>query len=350
MDDSGDSILSFHIESLNYSFSPATPSFKLNAARSLFGEEEVNDHESSLHSLNQIISKFPVIFSSPTLFPINNKPIKSPHLQPLHSSPIINNAISINKSSHTASKSFSDTWMDSPLKQALNQAYESPDLIADFSKNYALPTLLGNKNPELKAVKCETVKHLLENKYSSTVKNFSIIDCRFPYEYEGGHIKNAINIYTREGIIEYFFKNPIFQSSCDKPSNPKNFKFNNLNDNKGYIKTANLELNHNIIIFHCEFSQERGPKLYQFMRNYDRQINKEQYPKLYYPEVYILEGGYKLFYENFLHLCIPQNYKPMLHNDHKNDLKHFKAKSKSWGGEKNNPIARPCIKKRNLFR
>ena len=52
-----------------------------------------------------------------------------------------------------------------------------------------------------------------------------------------------------------------------------------------------------VLIFHCEFSSERGPKMYRFLREQDRELNKDSYPKLNYPEVYVLEGGYKAFYE-----------------------------------------------------
>jgi hypothetical protein len=54
-----------------------------------------------------------------------------------------------------------------------------------------------------------------------------------------------------------------------------------------------------IVIFHCEFSSERGPGLLRFLRNQDRALNEDCYPYLHYPELYLLEGGYKSFYEHF---------------------------------------------------
>ncbi len=37
----------------------------------------------------------------------------------------------------------------------------------------------------------------------------------------------------------------------------------------------------------------------RFLREYDRRINDSNYPKLYYPEVYLLDGGYRAFYEKY---------------------------------------------------
>lgn len=36
----------------------------------------------------------------------------------------------------------------------------------------------------------------------------------------------------------------------------------------------------------------------RFLRKFDRDSNKDCYPQLHYPELYLLEGGYKNFYEN----------------------------------------------------
>lgn len=52
-----------------------------------------------------------------------------------------------------------------------------------------------------------------------------------------------------------------------------------------------------VIIFHCEFSSERGPRMCRFVRERDRAMN--DYPKLHYPELYVLKGGYKDFFPYF---------------------------------------------------
>lgn len=53
------------------------------------------------------------------------------------------------------------------------------------------------------------------------------------------------------------------------------------------------------IILHCEFSSYRAPQTYNLIRKTDRKINEEKYPKICYPELYLLENGYKEFFEHY---------------------------------------------------
>lgn len=69
----------------------------------------------------------------------------------------------------------------------------------------------------------------------------------------------------------------------------------------------------------------------RFLRKNDRDINT--YPILCYPEAYILEGGYKAFFESHPLLCEPASYVPMLQSDYSDDLKKFRAKSRSYQDE-----------------
>ena len=42
----------------------------------------------------------------------------------------------------------------------------------------------------------------------------------------------------------------------------------------------------------------------RFLRNKDREMNHDKYPHLTFPELYILDGGYKAFYETYEVCCI----------------------------------------------
>ncbi|NXT51724.1 MPIP1 phosphatase, partial [Pluvianellus socialis] len=177
------------------------------------------------------------------------------------------------------------------------------DLIGDFSKGYLFHTVDG-KHQDLKYIDSEMIVSVLTGKFASFIKECVIIDCRYPYEYEGGHIKGAVNLHMEEDVEDYLLKKPI------QPSENKRV----------------------IIVFHCEFSSERGPRMCRFVRERDRLGN--EYPNLHYPELYVLKGGYKDFFSRCRSFCEPQSYRPMHHEDFKEDLKRFRTKSRTWAGEK----------------
>lgn len=152
-------------------------------------------------------------------------------------------------------------------------------LIGDRSKPCALPLEEG-RHADLRNISALTVAELIQGRFNDVVTNFLIVDCRYPYEYEGGHITGAVNLYT-PAMIEKFFYSDIE----DIPT-----------------------WGRNIIIFHCEFSQQRGPTLLRHLRQFDRERNLHRFPGLDYPEIYILHGGYDRFFHNFSALCSPQGY------------------------------------------
>lgn len=122
------------------------------------------------------------------------------------------------------------------------------------------------------------VAALLFGQFQSLIEMFYIIDCRYPYEYLGGHIKvrewdmrqprgeagyryrvpvmscpkllvilmryrklfpmfllqGALNLHRQEDLFELFLKRPLFPSMPQKRI---------------------------VLVFHCEFSSERGPKM-----------------------------------------------------------------------------------------
>uniref|UniRef100_A0A4X1V9K4 M-phase inducer phosphatase n=1 Tax=Sus scrofa TaxID=9823 RepID=A0A4X1V9K4_PIG len=178
------------------------------------------------------------------------------------------------------------------------------ELIGDYSKAFLLQTVDG-KHQDLKYISPETMVALLTGKFSNIVERFVIVDCRYPYEYEGGHIKTAVNLPLERDAENFLLQNPITPRSLDKRI---------------------------ILIFHCEFSSERGPRMCRFIRERDRASN--DYPSLYYPEMYILKGGYKEFFPQHPTFCEPQDYRPMNHEAFKEELKTFRLKTRSWAGER----------------
>lgn len=195
------------------------------------------------------------------------------------------------------SKSFS--------KETIESAFDNDqrDLIGDFTKAFLFPTVSG-RHQELKYITPEMMTGILDGQYNSHIERCVIIDCRYPYEYEGGHIRGAINLYMEHEVEDFLLKIPI------PPQGGKRV----------------------IIIFHCEFSSERGPRMCKFLREKDRDLN--EYPQLHYPELYILSGGYKDFFQKCKSFCDPEGYRPMHHEDFKEDLRKCRMKSRTWAGEK----------------
>ena len=125
----------------------------------------------------------------------------------------------------------------------------------------------------------DTLNHLLNEKEKGRpLPKVMIIDCRYDYEFKGGHIKGALNLNSQEEIQNLFLASK-------------------------EIVRANTQ-QRTLVIFHCEFSQRRGPKMYSVLRGLDRQLNTEVYPKLFYPEIYILEGGYSKFTKLYPEHCV----------------------------------------------
>lgn len=198
------------------------------------------------------------------------------------------------------SKSFCQT----DIEKLLDGEDGSNQLIGDFTKPFVLPTVEG-KHQDLKYINSDVMVAALSGQFNHLVERVIVIDCRYPYEFEGGHIKGALNLHQEDQVENFLLRAPVIPSSADKRI---------------------------VIIFHCEFSSERGPRMCRFVRERDRALN--EYPNLHYPELYILKGGYKDFFPGFQSQCEPQSYRPMHHEDFKEDLRKFRLKSRTWAGER----------------
>lgn len=204
--------------------------------------------------------------------------------------------------SHTLQRSKSFCHTD--IERLLDGEGSSTDLIGDFTKPFVLPTVEG-KHQDLKYITPDMMVAALNGQFNHLVEQLIVIDCRYPYEFEGGHIKGALNLHHEDQVEEFLLKTPIVPFTEDKRV---------------------------VVVFHCEFSSERGPRMCRFVRERDRAMN--DYPKLYYPELYILKGGYKEFFPVFQMKCEPQSYRPMHHKDFKEDLRNFRIRSRTWAGER----------------
>ncbi|KAI9785086.1 MAG: cell division cycle- protein [Candelina submexicana] len=150
-----------------------------------------------------------------------------------------------------------------------------------------LPHFVPEDQPDsLPRITQETLLDVLDGKYNTLYDQSIVVDCRFEYEYEGGHIQGAVNYNDKELLAKNLFQAPSSSNT--------------------------------LLIFHCEYSAHRAPIMAKFVRHQDRAANDFRYPKLSYPEVYILDGGYSSFYASHQPRCFPQNYVEMDSKEHIN--------------------------------
>ena len=148
-----------------------------------------------------------------------------------------------------------------------------------------LPHFFNEGQPDsIPRISQDTLLEILDGKFDGNFDQRMIVDCRFEYEFEGGHIDGAVNYNDKELLTSQLFEAAL-------PG-----------------KT--------LLIFHCEYSAHRAPIMARHVRKQDRDVNVEQYPKLTYPEVYILDGGYSAFFTEHQSRCFPQNYVAMDNQEH----------------------------------
>jgi len=103
-----------------------------------------------------------------------------------------------------------------------------------------------------------------KGRFPPGITNIVLIDARWSYEYEAGHIKGSLNINLHYDIGKIFWR---------EDRTPK------------YSKST-------AIIMFCQYTHKRSVKLYRRMMKADRNFD--------YPNVYLLEGGYDLFFKHAL--------------------------------------------------
>lgn len=194
-----------------------------------------------------------------------------------------------------------------------------------------------------------------------------VIDCRYSFEYVGGHIRSAINIGSPLVVAELFGKyreclhnsdfleelvilegksveikdleRAYILASHRVQDAVKTYKevllkkdsseiINELEALDPFCSLQNLnpvELPRNcipVIVFHCEFSSKRAPSAWRLARTIDRHFNLNNHPKLDFPQMYVLKDGYEKFVACHGMSCSPvETYTRMLSSEHREELR-----------------------------
>ena len=70
-------------------------------------------------------------------------------------------------------------------------------LLPSFKKDNCIPRITSS-----------TMADILQGVYSTKYTNLYIVDCRYRYEYDGGHLPDALHFDNPWNMIKYFFQNP----------------------------------------------------------------------------------------------------------------------------------------------
>lgn len=98
----------------------------------------------------------------------------------------------------------------------------------DSTPKFNLPHHVPDDQPDcLPRIDCDVLVDILNGKFKEQYDDIIIIDCRFEYEFEGGHINGAVNYNDKEQLASTLF------NEGTKPN------------------TA--------LVFHCEYSAHRAP-------------------------------------------------------------------------------------------
>ncbi|KAK6455768.1 uncharacterized protein RJT20DRAFT_3434 [Scheffersomyces xylosifermentans] len=181
------------------------------------------------------------------------------------------------------------------------------------------------KNELLPRIDEHEMDKIISGEYKDEFDEIVVVDCRFKYEYDGGHILDAKNISTKKDLETEFL------SGLHKDG-------------------PNEKEKRRLVIFHCEFSVFRGPTMASHLRKVDRRIHIDSYPYLKYPDIVVLEGGYKEFFRKYSKHCFPRGYVEMKDVNHekncesemhrvRQESKLTRAKSYNQFGSDDLPIA-----------
>jgi M-phase inducer tyrosine phosphatase len=119
---------------------------------------------------------------------------------------------------------------ESPVSSKL--AAPMPSIMdIDDPPKLLLPHFVPEDKPDsLPRISRETLIDVLDGRYAELYEQSLIVDCRFEYEYEGGHIDGALNFNDKDELATKLF---------EKENPPKT-----------------------LLIFHCEYSAHRAPIMY----------------------------------------------------------------------------------------
>lgn len=115
-------------------------------------------------------------------------------------------------------------------EEKLKARYPSSPATKAPGETATLPSFKSDSD-NIRRIGRDVLLDVMDGKYKEKYDDVIVVDCRFEYEYDGGHIAGAVNLNTTDSLDKEFF-----------------------NENK--VRTGNT-----LMIFHCEYSAHRAPRM-----------------------------------------------------------------------------------------
>jgi len=207
-----------------------------------------------------------------------------------------------------------ETTTSMTFKRSISESFEARYFVECREKSLTsvppFPILRTDKNPDILFILPETLASWMNANGGTSQAQIILLDCRYSYEYKGGHIKGALNITSLKDLQSTAF-------TCKSIEERRACMMEEAD--KENLKTP-------VIIFYCESSTKKGPRGFRAFRDLDREMDTNILPSPYYPFVYVLKGGYKEFHSQYPELCDPEGgYIETL--DIKYNSERYKAKA-----------------------
>lgn len=106
----------------------------------------------------------------------------------------------------------------------------SLDAVMDLDESHelSLPNFIPDDKPDsLPRINQDTMISVLNDDYKDRFNETIVVDCRFEYEFNGGHINGAVNFNDKDHLAKQLFASP--------------------------------QTHRTLIILHCEYSAHRAP-------------------------------------------------------------------------------------------
>jgi rhodanese-related sulfurtransferase len=155
----------------------------------------------------------------------------------------------------------------------------------------SIPSEVSASHGGIPMIDSNTVKQLLIEDANRVV----LIDCRYFYEYQNGHIVQSAHVMFPEDCQRGFLlardKLRLNCTNNNNNSNSSNNRDSERKENLVYVFYDDGEAN-------AMPMHHRAMQLFRHIRNLDRLDNMHTYPNLYFPNMYVLKGGFKAFIES----------------------------------------------------